>query len=350
MKQLVIIIIVLCAATMAYAQDQVHLTKGADIQGKVEKITPSEIEYRSSDNIDGPIHIVKKDSVAYIKYANGKIEWIQQDKEQIGVITNLVSKASVALSDSFLRQMTKSLHAIAEMQEALLEQSKMKQNQSDITQKIFVKIVQMQLLQDSINKDVVLQQKHTENRLGKEQEALLTAVQKVETAIVNTSKKEEASDWKPRPVGIGMGITFTPLGFNGFRNTYNSVGNLDNNYVSESILIPFSFTNHFRMEGILGSLGVTQNGKYSNAFTIIGTGIFGMYQSGKMNYSFGARITYTNGSNTSSKYGAAPIIAAEYLFYKSMSIGFETGYSMAFFSAGYSQGVIITATVARFYF
>jgi hypothetical protein len=339
---------------MVYAQDQVHLTKGGDLQGKVEKITPSEIEYRSSDNIDGPIHTVKKDSVAYIKYANGKIEWIQQDKEQIGVVTNEVNKASVTLSDSFLRQMTKSLHAIAEMQEALLEQSKMKQNQSDITQKIFAKIVQMQLLQDSINKDVVLQQKHTENRLGKEQEALLSAVQKVETAIVNTSKKEENRDWIPKPVGIGVGVTFTGLSFNGFSSS-DKVG-------VETVLVPFSLSKNFRIEGIVGFFNLSifeKNAKTESAYVAqFGAGVFAMYQHGRMNYNIGGRaaIYHFNDFNNSgnlSIYGASPILSAEYLIGNNLSIGFEAGYSMFFAGSGdvvVAGGFVTSSTIARFYF
>jgi hypothetical protein len=60
----------------ATAQDVIKMKDSSAIKAKVEKITPSEITYKRSDNLTGPDYVIKKSTVERIIYANGIIEQI----------------------------------------------------------------------------------------------------------------------------------------------------------------------------------------------------------------------------------------------------------------------------------
>jgi len=65
----------------ATAQDIIKMKDSSEINAKVEKITPSEITYKRSDNLTGPDYVIKKSTVEKIIYANGIIEQISYGLE-----------------------------------------------------------------------------------------------------------------------------------------------------------------------------------------------------------------------------------------------------------------------------
>jgi hypothetical protein len=56
------------------AQDNIFHRDNSIITGNVLEINSKEIKYKTSDNINGPVYIVRKSKVARIRYENGKEE------------------------------------------------------------------------------------------------------------------------------------------------------------------------------------------------------------------------------------------------------------------------------------
>ncbi len=67
-------------ATVVNAQDIIVMKNGDAVQAKVQKITPTEIEYKKFSNLDGPIYTVPKASVLAINYQNGEKEIIKVEE------------------------------------------------------------------------------------------------------------------------------------------------------------------------------------------------------------------------------------------------------------------------------
>jgi hypothetical protein len=63
------------------AQDIIKMKDSSEIKAKVEKITPSEITYKKTDNINGPDYVINKRDVESIIYANGVKEQINNGIE-----------------------------------------------------------------------------------------------------------------------------------------------------------------------------------------------------------------------------------------------------------------------------
>ena len=62
-----------------FAQDLIILKNGNMIEAKVMEISPSEIRYKRSDNLDGPMIVILAASVLSIRYENGTHEIINAD-------------------------------------------------------------------------------------------------------------------------------------------------------------------------------------------------------------------------------------------------------------------------------
>lgn len=59
-------------STLAISQDVITYKSGDEKKVKVFEISPSEVKYKSFDNIDGPIYTDQKSSIFMIKYENGQ--------------------------------------------------------------------------------------------------------------------------------------------------------------------------------------------------------------------------------------------------------------------------------------
>jgi hypothetical protein len=69
----IFLLVGICAAA---AQDLIVLKDGNMIEAKVIEISPTEIRYKRSDNLDGPTIVIPADRVLSIKYKNGTQEII----------------------------------------------------------------------------------------------------------------------------------------------------------------------------------------------------------------------------------------------------------------------------------
>lgn len=59
---------------LALSQDTLHFRNGSSIISKVLEISPLEIKYKKIENTDGPVYIVNKEEVKFIRYKNGSID------------------------------------------------------------------------------------------------------------------------------------------------------------------------------------------------------------------------------------------------------------------------------------
>lgn len=67
------------------AQDTIRFTDGKESAVKVSEVGLSEIKYNRFDNLTGPVYVVEKDLVKYIKYANGSVDTFNISKPNIEV-------------------------------------------------------------------------------------------------------------------------------------------------------------------------------------------------------------------------------------------------------------------------
>lgn len=61
-------------AYMANAQDVIVMRSGVVVNAKVQEVTSSEIKYKKSSNLNGPLYTVNKSEVFAINYENGEVE------------------------------------------------------------------------------------------------------------------------------------------------------------------------------------------------------------------------------------------------------------------------------------
>ena len=58
-------------SNLYYAQDMITKKTGEDISAKVLEVTSSEVKYKKTDNLEGPIFTILKSEVLIIRYKNG---------------------------------------------------------------------------------------------------------------------------------------------------------------------------------------------------------------------------------------------------------------------------------------
>ena len=74
MKQhLFVALFALCSISL-YAQD-ILVRKGGEIENvKVVEVSPTEIKYKKSSNLDGPVFVEKRSNLYSVKYQNGEVQ------------------------------------------------------------------------------------------------------------------------------------------------------------------------------------------------------------------------------------------------------------------------------------
>jgi hypothetical protein len=63
--------LLLFTMTRALGQDIIVKNDGNEIKAKVEEVLDTEIKYRKSDNLSGPVYTMKKSEIFMVKYENG---------------------------------------------------------------------------------------------------------------------------------------------------------------------------------------------------------------------------------------------------------------------------------------
>jgi len=74
----IILVVLMCIATISYGQDTLLDMKANENLVKVLEILPTEIKYKKWDNMDGPIYSINRNEVFRIKYKNGTSEVINK--------------------------------------------------------------------------------------------------------------------------------------------------------------------------------------------------------------------------------------------------------------------------------
>ncbi len=69
--QLIILVIFLLFSALAGAQDTIVFRSGDKVIGKVMKVTEHEVEYKRTDNADGPVYNADFSKVGMVVYQNG---------------------------------------------------------------------------------------------------------------------------------------------------------------------------------------------------------------------------------------------------------------------------------------
>jgi len=85
-KILVLFILMVVCVFSVIAQDLIILRDGNIIEAKVLEISSSEIRYRRSDHLDGPIIVVLTLNVLSIRYENGTVETFEAVSTQTTVV------------------------------------------------------------------------------------------------------------------------------------------------------------------------------------------------------------------------------------------------------------------------
>lgn len=81
MKKLIILF--LFAASIINAQDTIRFTDGKVNAVKVTEVGLTEIKYNRFDNLTGPVYVVDKNLVKYIRYVNGAVDSFNVSKPNI---------------------------------------------------------------------------------------------------------------------------------------------------------------------------------------------------------------------------------------------------------------------------
>lgn len=71
-KRIFLLTVLLAFAAVAVAQDVITLKNGDEINGKVTKVTSTEIEYKLASNPDGPTYTKAVSEIFMVKYENGQ--------------------------------------------------------------------------------------------------------------------------------------------------------------------------------------------------------------------------------------------------------------------------------------
>jgi hypothetical protein len=79
--RILILLIFIMGFLHASAQDNIFLKDSSIVIGKVSEISNKKIKYKTADNPDGPVYIIKKSKVARIRYGNGKEELFDSSKD-----------------------------------------------------------------------------------------------------------------------------------------------------------------------------------------------------------------------------------------------------------------------------
>lgn len=75
--------------------DTLYLRKGGEIAGKVIEINPTEIKYKRCDNLDGPLIVIPKNDVKFIRYTNGTTEEIPYEVVQVKNISQKMEELKI---------------------------------------------------------------------------------------------------------------------------------------------------------------------------------------------------------------------------------------------------------------
>ena len=91
MRKIFIISVILCAFVNVWAQDIIVTKKGEEIFAKVEEIGDTQIKYKKSSHLSGPVYSLLKTEVFMIKYENGSRDVFGTSPQKMDNTANLTA-------------------------------------------------------------------------------------------------------------------------------------------------------------------------------------------------------------------------------------------------------------------
>jgi len=275
-------------------------------------------------------------------YRNGQRLSEDVNKEQVA------TKQNDEMSDKALKEML-SIVKMQAQQDSLMriDLKKMQEQilkQNEQFSKTLAELSNPQNKVDTSYSEVLNKIRKNEEKQKEQIDSAVAAVKRMNATFQN-SENEKHKTWKPKPIGIGVDIAGV-LNKSVIYNTSSSNAS-PLNYYSYSPKIIFLSINpgaHFRIETEWAAEFSNVSGLKVSAF-YYAVGLFGMWQSGKVNFYTGAKVmhtgfdvSYKNTDTTASTTYLTPTIGAEYAFANHFSIGSDIGLLISISNSDVSFG------------
>jgi hypothetical protein len=102
MKKIILTLLTLIfAITFCFSQDMITKKSGEDIEAKILEVTTTEIKFKKSDNINGPIFTILKSDVLLVRYENGTKDIFNEEK-----LNETVSPTTSSSDDLIIKDKT----------------------------------------------------------------------------------------------------------------------------------------------------------------------------------------------------------------------------------------------------
>lgn len=88
MKRFLLSIVAIAITSLCCAQDIIVQKDGSTIQAKVLKVSPSEVEYKKFNNLDGPTYSISTKDLQCINYQNGTKDTFVSPNYNPNIVTN----------------------------------------------------------------------------------------------------------------------------------------------------------------------------------------------------------------------------------------------------------------------
>ena len=82
MKKLSFLLTIIFVSVCSIAQDIIVTKSAKKIDAKILEVSTSEIRYKESDNLDGPVFVLRIEEINSVIYANGKVVLYNQPSEE----------------------------------------------------------------------------------------------------------------------------------------------------------------------------------------------------------------------------------------------------------------------------
>ncbi len=93
MKKLFLFTLLFALTHLIYADDIIYLNNGKEINAKILKVSTNLVEYKKSNNLEGPTYELIKDKILMIVYENGEKDIFK--KEEIGSPKNTLKNPGI---------------------------------------------------------------------------------------------------------------------------------------------------------------------------------------------------------------------------------------------------------------
>lgn len=94
MKKFILSLVVICVATVLFAQDVIVTIDEQQISAKILEISSSEVKYLDFNNQDGPVYVLSIQEILSIQLANGDVKSYERKTEPVFVETTTTAKQS----------------------------------------------------------------------------------------------------------------------------------------------------------------------------------------------------------------------------------------------------------------